>query len=370
MLLPLGLIWGTIAQIKRSIYSLLNWTSRPTPISIVIGNINVGGLGKTPTLIWIFKQLVDLGLPPQTIGVLSRGYGRKSKGFIPVEQTQNASTVGDEPLEIFQEVQRHVNLSIPFAVCENRPLGINLLKAKNPDLQVVLLDDGFQHLKLNHHASILLCDYQKPFTNDLPLPAGNLREFPFASNSAKTILVTNCPSNLTETEALLFKKNLSKHMAKWNLLGQLFSIKQKSPLWENHVGFLSNKTSDPLHHHTLESLKSGAKIILITGIAKPYRVASQLTNFSILEHVQFPDHHNFTQENVNRLMAKFNDFATQFPEAAIVTTRKDYFRLQSLNGIIKTLPLFLVHVEIYPLLNTQELINSTLKNILHENTIN
>ena len=136
---------------------MLKWSSRPAPISIVIGNINVGGLGKTPTLIWIFKQLVDLGLPPQTIGVLSRGYGRKSKGFLPVDQTQNASTVGDEPLEILQDVQRHVNLSIPFAVCENRPLGINRLKAKNPDLQVVLLDDGFQHLKLNHHASILLC---------------------------------------------------------------------------------------------------------------------------------------------------------------------------------------------------------------------
>jgi tetraacyldisaccharide 4'-kinase len=153
-------------------------------------------------------------------------------------------------------------------------------------------------------------------------------------------------------------------------LGQLYLLKQKTPLWENHVGFLSNKTSNPLHHHNHQTLKSGAKIMLITGIAKPHRVASQLTNFSILEHVQFPDHHNFTQENVNRLMAKFNDFVMQFPEAAIVTTRKDYFRLQSLNGITKTLPLFLVHVEINPLFNTQELINSTLKNILDENTIN
>jgi tetraacyldisaccharide 4'-kinase len=370
LLLPLGLIWGTIAQIKRSIYSLFKWSSRPAPISIVIGNINVGGLGKTPTLIWIFKQLVDLGLPPQTIGVLSRGYGRKSKGFVAVDQTQNASTVGDEPLEILQDIENQVNLSIPFAVCENRPMGIGMLKAKNPDLQIVLLDDGFQHLKLNHHASILLCDYHNSFTNDLPLPAGNLREFPFASNTAKTILVTNCPPNLTEKEATLFKTNLSKQMANWNLLGQFFILKQKTPLWENNVGFLSNKTSNPLHHHNHETLTSGAKIMLITGIAKPHRMASQLTNFSILEHIQFPDHHNFTQENINRLMAKFNDFVRQFPEAVIVTTRKDYFRLQSLNGITKTLPLFLVHVEIHPLFNTQELINSTLKNILHENTIN
>ena len=189
ILFPLGLVWGIIAQIKRTLYELLNLRSVGSLPNIVVGNINVGGTGKTPTIIWLYNQLLTLGISSEQMGVLSRGYKRQTKGFTWVNFNSTPDEVGDEPLEILSALTLQPSSNpMRVAVCENRVVGINRMRQQSNPLSLVLLDDGFQHLRLKHDLGFLLCDYQKPFTKDWPLPTGRLREFPWASNSASALM--------------------------------------------------------------------------------------------------------------------------------------------------------------------------------------
>lgn len=364
LLLPLGLIWGIIAQIKRHIYSFFQLRNQTPITSIVIGNINVGGLGKTPTITWLFNLLLELKIPAGQIGILSRGYGRKTEGYITVKSSENALSVGDEPLEILEETQTLLSHENPIiAVCENRILGIEKMLLVEPSLQLVLLDDGFQHLNLKSNASILLCDFHHPFTIDLPLPAGNLREFPMASKEATALLVCNCPLNFNETEAEAFKSKIIKHMKRWMIC--YIGGTENNIHWENNIGFTSTKTTQPVHHISKLPLQSQSPVLLITGIANPERILNQIGEYALVKHISYPDHHLFTLTDIQDWISRYQNLQATHPSIALLTTRKDYMRLKNCIAQLNNLPLYVIHSEIQPLFNTQQIIINSLTPILH-----
>lgn len=364
---PLSLVWGVIAQIKRHLYYLLNLSKTGVIPNIVIGNINIGGIGKTPTLIWLHNQLILLKVPSDEIAVLSRGYKRKTKGFYIVNSKKNAEEVGDEPIEIYRSINKEKNQRpSPVAVCEDRLIGLLQLKQLHPRLKLTLLDDGFQHLKLRHTTSIVLCDYNSPFTRDWPLPAGQLREFPSAAKYAKTILVVNCPPTLTLQEAEIFKQQLLLSMGNWLRFTHVFSFVKPPPLWQNAIGFTTTITSKPQHYQTQQPIEEGASVILITGIANPQRVVNGLIN-NCIEHISFPDHHQFTPNDWKTIEQLYHQRKDSCSNLALVTTNKDLVRLQTVIPSESDSPLFVVGAIIKPLFNTVTIIHHTLNQIINEN---
>lgn len=367
ILFPLGLVWGIIAQIKRTLYELLNLRSVGSLPNIVVGNINVGGTGKTPTIIWLYNQLLTLGISSEKMGVLSRGYKRQTKGFTWVNFNSTPDEVGDEPLEILSAVTLQPSSNpMRVAVCENRVVGINRMRQQSNPLSLVLLDDGFQHLRLKHDLGFLLCDYQKPFTKDWPLPTGRLREFPWASNSASALIVTNCPKDLSHQQAEAFQLNLKKQMNRWMWLPRLLSP-DKSVKWEKSIAFFCSATSTPSSANGQAFLSSDSPVYLITGIANPHRVSNNMNGYQIVQHDKFGDHHIFSKTDINRIILTFNNLHKKHPALAVITTRKDYVKLQSIWP--NNLPLFLVASHLEPLFDSDKKITQLIKNFIHEHKI-
>lgn len=367
ILFPLGLVWGIIAQIKRTLYELLSLRSKGHLPNVVVGNINVGGTGKTPTLIWLYNELIELGLASQQIGVLSRGYRRKTKGFAWVNYSSQSNEVGDEPLEIATALSRYSPQDqIKIAVCENRVLGIEKMKNDCPSLSLVLLDDGFQHLRLQHDLGIILCDYRKPFTTDWPLPSGRLREFPWASNSAEVILVTNCPKDLSQEQSEAFKLKLGKQMNRWMWLSRIVTP-NKPANWKENVAFFCTTTSTPLNAIDQVGLSPDSPVYLITGIANPMRVSDNLSGYQIIQHDKFADHYRFSKGDIEQIQQKFYNLQKTYPALALITTRKDYMRIQSIWP--KNLPLFIISSQIEPLLDSDKKITQILNTFIHEQKI-
>lgn len=354
-LFPLGLIWGMIALTKRWLYRFFKLSKKPSITTWIIGNIHLGGQGKTPTIISIYEWLILESLKPAEIAILSRGYGRKTKGYHEVSRLDTALTVGDEPLEIFQTIQNNNkekgsegpkpefsnSLLSPVLVCENRIHGLSLIQKHNPTIKLVLLDDGFQHLQLSAHGKIILTKFEDPFTTDLPLPAGNLREFPTASKSADVILVTHTPSDLKKQDAEKWMATFKKQLRFWG-------VNPNSANWANNIYFSNYSTSTPIEQSVLthyssdgKPLTKGHNIILITGVACAKSIIQGLNEFNILYHFEYPDHHPFTSidaetwlekhdRSIQQMTIESTHLNTAVDNCVFVCTRKDYMRIMAL----------------------------------------
>src|SRR5688500_14340231 len=200
VLSPLAALYGLGVTIRNGFYKagLLRGVSFSLPV-ISIGNLSVGGTGKTPHTEYLVRLLHEY----IQIGILSRGYRRKTAGFLEVTSFHDASQVGDEPLQ-FKRKFPH----IPVAVAENRSLAIPLLIRAYPDLQAILLDDGFQHREIEPGLNILLTEYNRLYTRDWLLPVGRLREWRNGAERANIIVVTKCPQNITDAEMIEVSKEV------------------------------------------------------------------------------------------------------------------------------------------------------------------
>ena len=256
----------------------------------------MGGTGKSPVTLY----LTDLLLDTFDLAILSRGYGRKTKGFTWVEFDSLASEVGDEPL-MFKTL---VGNKIHVAVCEDRNSGVENIQLKFPKTKIVLLDDAFQHRKIKPGFSILLTTFDNPFFNDYVVPAGKLRENRSGAKRADVILVTKCPNSLSIAQKNEFQLQLNKF---------------KKPVFFSMVNYgnLMNFTFEvPL-------IKN---ILVVAGIADPKDMIENLANSYNVESLVFSDHHQFTHAEITKIHQKFDTFAPS--EKAIVTTQKDYMRLK------------------------------------------
>lgn len=301
LLFPFGILYGTILQFRNILYDIGAFpTTKPFKPSISVGNLAVGGTGKTPAIKFLLEKLGSNGTT-----VISRGYGRKSKGLQTVEIDDQASKTGDEPLEI--------KIAFPQAqvlVSEKRTHAIASLKDQEK-ISLFLFDDLFQHRSVQVDCSILLSTYKKPFYNDTVLPAGNLREFSYNKNRANILLITKCPKNLTQNEA-------DKIKAKANV---------KVPVF-----FASQSYSKA---HWLQANKATKKVIAIASIAQPEYFFEECKNqFQVTKTKAFPDHYSYTKRDIEELIGLANN-----TQSDILTTAKDMSKLHTFASLFNDINL-------------------------------
>ncbi len=303
LLFPFALVYGLFIALRNKFYDLNILKTFEIPIkSIVVGNLSVGGTGKTPYVLMIANQFSE-----KKIGVLSRGYGRKTKGFFIVNKDHTAQDVGDEPLLFRQKLASNCIV----AVCENRKVGIQKLLEIFPEIELIILDDAFQHRRIKPGFSIVLSEYNKPFFNDYILPVGYLREWKSGIKRADLLIFTKCPKNLTLEDQCKYVNNTAV-----NLKGIYFST-------------IIHQQFKPLNHE-IEHIEN---ILLVSGIANPQPLIKHLENKFNLELMSFKDHHIFTESDITKIQQKFDNFATD--NKIILTTEKDAVRL---NNYLKTNP--------------------------------
>lgn len=338
LLWPVSLLYDAGTRLRNGMFEtgILKETSFSVPV-ISVGNLSMGGTGKTPHI----EYLIHLLKTNYKVAVLSRGYGRKTKGFREVSIASDADESGDEPLQIKNNHQ-----DVAVFVCEDRVTGIQkIIQDVAPD--VILLDDAFQHRYVKPSLNILLTDYAKPFFNDAVLPSGNLREASSAFKRADVIIVTKCPEYLPET--------IQSHY-----------LKSIHPLKDQQVYFTG------LQYHTLIPVNSSAelppssyakvKCLLLTGIANPEPLIQYAEKqFHSVNHMGFGDHHRFSEADFKKIEEKFNNIASP---SIIVTTTKDYMRIK---GHISHLPVYILPVEATFLLNAKNQFDQYIINHVRKN---
>ncbi|WP_343487759.1 tetraacyldisaccharide 4'-kinase [Allomuricauda sp. d1] len=289
---PVSLVYAAIVHLRNLLYDVGFFPSKKfTTPTICIGNLSTGGTGKTPMVTFLSEMLKDT----YKIALLSRGYRRKSKGFVLADAASTVADLGDEP---FQLKRKHAYLTV--VVDADRSNGIKMLEEKvNPD--VILLDDAFQHRKVLPQLSILLTAYDALYVDDWYLPTGNLRDAKNQSKRADVIAVTKCPNLLSKVErGSILKKLGPKHHQK-----VIFGTLGYSEF------FTDGKTK--ISFDGIENKKCA----LVTGIANPEPLVSHLKGLGLVfEHLRFADHHFFSDKEIN-------DFKAY---EIILTTEKDYVR--------------------------------------------
>ena len=265
--------------------------------SICIGNLSVGGSGKTPMTIYLTNLLKN----DFQVQILSRGYGRKTSGYKEVSEVSTSDDVGDEPLLY----KKRFKTLITVAVAEKRSLGANELLKIQTKNSILLLDDAFQHRSVNAGFSILLTPFQQIFSSDFLLPVGNLREARCGAKRADCIVITKCPESIEAAH----KNRIIECMQKYSKPIFFSSIE-----YGELISFGAKRTS-------FET------VLLVCGIAQPETLIIELRKKYKVEVLLFADHHNFDSSDIKEIHQKFNTFALE--NAAIITTEKDYVRLQT-----------------------------------------
>lgn len=304
-------------KIKRSFFY-------KTPKVIGVGNLSLGGTGKTPLVIYLVKMLSK----HHVIAVLSRGYKRTSIGFKVVNVLESAVTVGDEPYLLYKHFVDNPNVMI--AVCENRVKGVAKIIEYRPNIEVILLDDAFQHLSLTPHLNILLTTFHQPFFKDHLLPLGRLRESRKGASRADIVLVTKSPPNLTPSKIGTIKAAIQKYHTK------------EVPIFFTHTIY-----HEPITMGDRNQPKLPTVLLLVTGIADPLPLRIYLeTNGHKVTHLAFQDHHWFNYTDILNIIRLFHRLS--HPDKAIVTTEKDYVRLidHHWSKLLSPLPIFYIPIEI------------------------
>ncbi len=298
LLLPFSILYGVIVSIRNWLFDIhiIRSTSFDFPI-ITVGNLSVGGTGKTPQIEYLIRLLQH----HYSIAVLSRGYKRKSEGFVLANEKSTVLDLGDEPFQYHQKFGK-----VQIAVDENRVNGVQQIMQIKPKTDIVLLDDAYQHRKIKAGFQVLLSSYDSLFYNDFMMPTGNLRELWWGKRRADIIVISKCPENLSDQEQQKITKRINPSKNQ-----QIFFTKIA---YASKV--LGSKQLDL-------KLFFKNKIILVTGIAKPKPLLNFLNKQGVdFEHLKFPDHHHFTETELKMIKLKSK-------KAKILTTEKDYVRLEN-----------------------------------------
>ena len=287
--IPLSTLYQLGVSIRHWLYDkrLLPSFSVKIP-TICVGNLAVGGTGKTPMTAYIVQLLLDKGYRP---AVLSRGYKRKTRGFLLADTQSTVLTIGDEAMQMHRAFP-----DVPVAVCEHRVLGIHQLQRQVPDIDVIILDDAMQHRRLRCGFTVLLTPYDRLYIDDHMLPWGTLRDIPSRALKADTIVVTKCPDGMRPIDMRVIDNRL--HLPTFQQLH--FAGIEYAPLTEK---------GNPL---------------VLTGIAHPeYMIAHVQQQYPQAELLAFPDHHAFTEADLEAILtqAKHFDF--------VLTTEQDLQRLEA-----------------------------------------
>lgn len=318
LLLPFSLLYGLVTIIRNWCYDTGLFKSRSFDLPVIsVGNLDVGGAGKTP----MTEYLIRLLKPDYKLATLSRGYGRDTKGYRIATDDSPASEVGDEPAQL-----KHKFPDVNVSVCENRVAGVEQLQTFN---EVIILDDAYQHRAVKPGLSLLLFDYQQIQDTNFLLPAGNRRELFTGRRRADMIVITKCPVNMDDIR----RQNIMKKVNPYHHQKVFFAGINYQPL-KNRSGNEAPVTID-----------SNTTVFLLTGIANPHPLCAYIERYTKrIFHHKYPDHHRFSLKNITKLADDFN--ACKTDKKIIVTTEKDMQRLgeQELLQLTITLPFYTIPI--------------------------
>lgn len=297
LLYPFSIVYGWIASFRNFLYDHgLKKSYSFDQAVICVGNLSVGGTGKTPMIEYLVKLLGH----KYSIAILSRGYGRKTNGFRLASSNDDASTIGDEPFQFFRKFGSY----LAVVVCESRVQGIAQLLELQPNINLILLDDAFQHRAVRPLFSILLTDFSKPFFNDHVLPQGRLREPRNGSKRADAVMVTKCVA-VDKNFELEIQKSIHRYAG------------------AKPVFFSGIRYQEPVSMGLRRRIEKN--IILVTGIANSAILEEYITlHFNVIHHFCFDDHHDYSIADIENIKRKINKLDT-----CILTTEKDMVKLIS-----------------------------------------
>lgn len=331
LLFPFAILYGWITAIRNFLFQINILKSNSFDVkTIVVGNLSVGGTGKTPQI----EYLIRLLSPNYKVATLSRGYKRKSKGFILANEAVTSESIGDEPFQFYKKFP-----SIQIAVDADRCNGIQQLVSQKNKPDIILLDDAFQHRKVKAGFYLLLSSFDDLYVNDFMLPTGNLREYRKGASRADLIIITKCPKNISEAEQQSIKQK----------------IRLDCPIYFTYIGY-----DDEIVNHKksikVQDIKNLSKLI-IAGIAKPKPFFDFFAGANV-EQLVFADHHFFTAKDLDIINSKSED------KELIITTEKDFVRL---NSQLKTDKLFYLPIQSFFIDKKEDFDQNILKYVNEEN---
>lgn len=324
LLFPLAFLYGLISWFRNKLFDWNILKSRSYDIPIIsVGNLCMGGTGKSPHVEYLARLLKQ----NYEAAILSRGYKRKTKGFVLADKNSTEIQIGDEPLQFYKKFKNQI-----VAVDANRKRGIKLIREQRPETEVIILDDAFQHRSVKPGLSILLTDYHQLYKNDYMVPTGRLREFRLGAKRADIIIITKTPKVFSP----LLRRDLRKKIKPAKYQRMYYSyIKYDNPV------ALTKEGSKLL---TKEKFNY---ILLFSGIANPYPLKEHLgVNCNELITLDFPDHHRYTSKDINKIVSTYNNIFAK--DKAIFTTEKDAMRLYASEHfeLLKEFPIFYVPIEV------------------------
>lgn len=353
-LYPVSLLYGAGVALRNKLFDWGYLRSKSFNVPIIcIGNIAAGGTGKTPHTEYLIRLLQH----EYRVAVLSRGYKRHTKGYVLSTPESKVHCIGDEPYQIKSKFP-----DIQMAVDEDRCHGIEqLCKLNNPPVEVILLDDAFQHRYVKSGLNILLTDYHRLFCDDALLPAGLLRESAHGKNRAQIVIVTKCPPNIKPIDFNIIAKRLNLYPFQM-LFFSSFRYGNLQPVFPDTAGRAEKK---------LSSLNADGQVLLLTGIASPATIVQELEKYiSHIDLLAFDDHHNFTQRDIQLIKERFGKLACE--QRLIVTTEKDATRLVHNPAMDEELKkhLYVLPIEVEILQNQQDIFNQQIIGYVRKNKRN
>lgn len=311
--------------------------------TICIGNISVGGTGKTPHTEYLIRLLKERF----HTATLSRGYGRKSRGFLLADNNTSMREIGDEPFQIYKKFD-----NIDVAVCEKRAIGIERIMSERKDTEVILLDDAFQHRYVKVGLNIILIDLLRPIWNDCILPFGRMRESAYGIERADIVIFTKCNDLTNEQED--FCRNYVKNIKE---IPVFFSQMRYGELYQ-------------LFGCSKKEVTQKSEVLLVTGIAHPEELTKEIKKkYSKVSLVRYPDHHNFTVSDFKEIGQEFNEIKNT--DKVIITTEKDATRFlqhPDITDVIKN-NIYVLPIEV-EILNEKEKFNKIILDYVTENSRN
>ncbi len=331
LLLPFSLLYGLIIFVRNWLYDKNYLRSLEFNLPIIcVGNLAVGGTGKSPMV----EYLIELLHKQFNVATVSRGYKRKTSGYVLASDTSTALEIGDEPMQFHLKFPQ-----VPVAVGEERLVAIPQLLYDKPGTQAIILDDAFQHREIRAGLNILLTECGDIFTRDFFLPTGDLRDQYSSYKRAQIIVVTKCPPELSDEE-----KNKI--------------IKEISPLDKQQIFFTCINYGMPYHitNRTVRNITPQDEVLLVCGIASPKPLKNYLHEQASTYYQQtYSDHHIFSIDDLSEINERFKQItaANKF----IITTEKDAVRLMKFEGQLKDMPLYVLPIQHKFLFNEEEKFN-------------
>jgi tetraacyldisaccharide 4'-kinase len=323
LLSPFSFLYYLVTAFRNHLFNIGYTRSFHFETNVInVGNLNVGGTGKTPHVEYLIKLIKD----KNKVAVLSRGYGRKSGGYILADEKADALLIGDEPMQFYTKFSPEISV----AVGEERALTIPQILFDKPETQVIILDDAYQHRTVIPDLNILLTEYRKPFYKDMLLPSGRLRESKTGANRADIIIVTKCPVQMESKEMKEMAVSIEKY------------AKKGTPVFYSSIHY---RPPVPVYSEAKISIRKN--ILLFSGIADATALKEKTgKDFNLVNFIEFPDHYKYFRSDITRIIDQFNKI--EGTDKSILTTEKDMVKLQrkELRELLKDIPLFYIPIEI------------------------